>query len=111
MPYKRKYLNCRQCNQLLSGGGRNAFCIECRPEKIDYHRLVKFGVDRTMWDAMQFEQGGMCAMPSCTSEATSVDHDHKTGKVRGILCKKCNTGLHYIESDTFPRDAAEYLRG
>ncbi len=50
-------------------------------------------------------------MPSCTSEATSVDHDHKTGKVRGILCKKCNTGLHYIESDTFPRDAAEYLRG
>lgn len=40
----------------------------------------------------------------------SVDHDHRTGDVRGFLCKGCNLGLgHFGESPERLRDAATYL--
>ena len=40
---------------------------------------------------------GLCAV--CLEEpATHIDHDHKTGEVRGALCARCNKGLGYIES-------------
>lgn len=63
------------------------------------------------------EQGGKCAI--CQKEdihlnggyGPAVDHDHKTGKFRGILCNGCNTGLGSFKDD--PESlirAAEYLR-
>lgn len=39
-----------------------------------------------------------------------VDHDHKTGKIRGILCRKCNISLHYIEDNNLWKQAQNYLR-
>lgn len=39
-----------------------------------------------------------------------VEHDHKTGRVRGLACWKCNTGLrHYGDSAILLRQAADYL--
>jgi hypothetical protein len=43
------------------------------------------------------EQGGVCACCGSSNPFTkngfSTDHDHLSGKVRGVLCKHCNTGL------------------
>ena len=44
------------------------------------------------------DQGGMCLI--CQARrATQVDHDHKSGKVRGILCLHCNAGLGALKDD------------
>lgn len=41
-----------------------------------------------------------------------VDHDHSTGKIRGLLCQKCNQGIGYFyESIASLQNAIKYLSG
>ncbi len=61
-----------------------------------------FGITVEQFDDLLAAQGGRCAM--CGSETSTgryktlaVDHDHATGRVRGLLCFRCNTGLGYYE--------------
>lgn len=56
-------------------------------------------------------QSGLCA--SCGERpAEQVDHDHKTGRVRGILCDGCNGGIALSDEDIdLLKRAAAYLRG
>jgi hypothetical protein len=47
---------------------------------------------------LTYEQGGRCAI--CGEQVLDdpcLDHCHATGKVRGVLCRKCNIGLGYFE--------------
>ncbi len=60
-------------------------------------------------------QGSGCAICGSTTSrgcknSFHVDHDHKTGKVRGILCQTCNTGIGSLKDDTkILRLAIQYL--
>lgn len=59
-------------------------------------------------------QGGRCAicgMESCsTNRAFAVDHCHDTGKIRGLLCFHCNTGLgKFKDSPELIQSAHDYL--
>lgn len=69
-----------------------------------------------MYDEMLSSQGGVCKI--CGRPDTGrintrrlfVDHCHKTGRVRGILCYKCNTLIGHAQDDPERlRKAAEYL--
>jgi len=59
------------------------------------------------------EQNGVCWICGGKSgkKRLAVDHDHKTGEVRGLLCKRCNRMLGYYRdnAESFAR-AAAYLR-
>lgn len=74
-----------------------------------YHYRQKYGIGRDDFERMKAAQGGLC--PICRRrEATQVDHDHDTGKVRGILCLNCNAGIGALRDD--PRlvyEAVDYL--
>lgn len=58
-------------------------------------------------------QGGRCAI--CRRNAPKdrtwhLDHDHRTGHIRGVLCKTCNTGLgHFQDRVKYLRAAIQYL--
>ena len=63
----------------------------------------KYGMTLEEYNAMLSTQGGSCAICGVTENKVTgdrfskisfaVDHDHATGKVRGILCNQCNRAL------------------
>ena len=60
----------------------------------------KYGISLADYDAMVASQKGGCAVcggPPPSKRYFSVDHDHATGAVRGLLCQKCNTLVGYFE--------------
>jgi len=65
------------------------------------------------FQAMLLAQGGTCAICSASDwgkRGPMVDHDHLTGRVRGILCGRCNTALGMLkDSAGLLRSAIWYL--
>lgn len=59
-----------------------------------YHLKRKFGITTEQYDELLRNQSGRCALcpktPEDEGQALAVDHDHKTGEIRGILCRYCN---------------------
>lgn len=74
---------------------------------------VNYGITPADYDRMLAEQGGKCAIclePS-GEKHFSVDHCHTTGKVRSLLCRKCNTGLgSFRDSIPLLQAAIDYIQ-
>lgn len=67
-----------------------------RQQHADARLLAKYGLTREQFDALSETQKGLCAIcsgPSRGKKRLSVDHDHETLDIRGLLCDPCNTGL------------------
>jgi len=65
------------------------------------HLKNKYGITVDDYEKMFTEQNGVCKICQeiCKSgKSLAVDHCHETGKVRGLLCAKCNTNLGRIEA-------------
>ena len=83
------------------------------------HRLKeKYGVGLEAYDRLLEAQGGVCAICGQPETRTysgfpqlmSVDHNHLTGEIRGILCSNCNGALGLLKEDTeIMRKAIAYL--
>jgi RNase P subunit RPR2 len=73
----------------------------------------KYGISLAQFEAMLASQRHRCAICRTLlkgSRSAHVDHDHETGRVRGILCNNCNNGLgRFQDSPTALRRAARYL--
>jgi len=73
---------------------------KCRAEAPGGDRLRTFGLSPRRLVAMLEAQGYRC--PICGRElgpVFQVDHDHETGRVRGLLCGSCNHGLGCFRDD------------
>ena len=76
--------------------------------------LLKYGITLEDYNKMLSEQGGVCAICGKKEKGNkrlAVDHDHDTGKIRGLLCGNCNIGLgSYNDDPATLIKAASYLR-
>lgn len=78
-------------------------CIACsKAASARYHQqrkyLVRYGLTIEDFDRMMVEQDGKCALClRAVDYRLFVDHDHETGRVRGLLCSKCNGALGWYQ--------------
>lgn len=71
-----------------------------------------YGISLEGFNKILKTQGGVCAICKGppTKKGFMVDHDHKTGKVRGILCHHCNAALGALrDSQVIVASALDYL--
>jgi hypothetical protein len=81
-----------------------------RTKNASYRLRWLYGITQDQWDALLVEQGESCAICETKtpthSRGWSTDHDHKTGKVRGILCGHCNCMLGHARDKISTLEAA-----
>jgi hypothetical protein len=119
------FFRCRKCCQTKR---REMYCKD--PDKykeraLGYRRRLKeemvgrqrtrlYNLNQKDYDAMLEKQGGVCAICGDkeirVATRLCVDHDHATGRIRGLLCVRCNHGLgHFKDSVGRLSRAIEYL--
>jgi hypothetical protein len=95
------------------------YCQSCVRKKSHRNQIGKYGCSELEYEKLLKKQNGVCAI--CGSEnghyskyglkcKLAVDHDHKTGNIRGLLCNLCNRGLGlFKDSISSLQNAAHYL--
>lgn len=81
---------------------------------------VTFNITVADYDRMVSSQNNHCAACGCAPDSENsgckygileVDHDHQTGKIRGLLCGRCNRGLGQFQDSVIRLEqAVTYLR-
>lgn len=76
-----------------SSSGLSSYCLPCdRKAKMRSYWRRTYGLTQEDVVELKDGQGGLCAL--CRERpAIHVDHDHRTGRVRGVLCFQCNAAL------------------
>ena len=98
--YSREYYAAHRAQILAEHVGRDRKSL-----------LRKYGLSETTYSALLEKQRKRCAICHETFGLPNVDHDHKTGFVRGLLCSRCNIGLGALnDSLIIMRSAIRYLK-
>jgi hypothetical protein len=80
------------------------------PDHRDKKRVRRYGLTLEDYRALLARQGKACAICKKSVPRLCIDHCHATGKVRGLLCNKCNTGLGcYADDPKLTAAATAYL--
>jgi hypothetical protein len=95
---------------------KNKVYISERSRK--YKLRKKYKITENQVNKIREEQGNKCAICGVIESAVKmgggklcIDHNHKTGKVRGLLCGQCNSALgHFNESIEILNNAIEYIK-
>jgi hypothetical protein len=90
--------------------GVNAYCKECSRNSVV---KSKYGLSTAEYrELIQAQEGkcAICAGTCSTNQRLCVDHCHKTGAVRGLLCNNCNRAIGLLQDDpNLLQQAKDYL--
>lgn len=94
--------HCKECGSILNKAAkRNSI------DRWKKHIREKFNLSEEEYTKLLERQNGVCAICGQPENSTfkgsikrlAVDHDHETGRVRGLLCRRCNLGVGYFNDD------------
>lgn len=103
-----------QCKPCTSDSGRKDYQTHKR-RRTSAGLFRKYGITIDDYERMEMEQDYCCALcgePELIQDRKlAVDHDHDTGRVRGLLCFKCNTALGRVcDTESALDRLIEYIR-
>lgn len=103
------YLLRSKYRRFVTGSTPPPRCKACTSQRAHERRMVHtYGIDSEMYQKIFDYQNGVCFI--CLSKSVkrrlAVDHDHKTGEVRGLLCRRCNRDV----LGHFARDQVDVLQ-
>lgn len=106
---KNIYDNCEHCKtKYLKESYNQQWCKECVPDTKARSIMQRYDISHLEYlDMLNIYS----SCPICLRELVNpaIDHDHKTGKIRGLICHHCNTALYVIEDKAKLQRAMEYL--
>ena len=81
------------------------------PDYRDAERARRYGLSLADYRTLQKRQGHACAICRTVTRVLCIDHCHVTGRVRGLLCRSCNSALGlYADNPRLLRAALAYLQ-
>ncbi len=108
-----RYPSCKACNSVRR---KKVQSPQERKENRDMrNRLRRTGCSSELYIKFKIAQKNCCAIchqhRSLQKKELAADHCHKTGKIRGLLCNNCNTGLGmFKENAMLLENAANYIK-
>ena len=86
-----------------------------REKWIKYNRKsnlkMRYGLQQNEFLQISKKQKGKCLICKKKTKRLCIDHNHKTGKVRGLLCQNCNAALGMVDENVvILKDMIRYLK-
>lgn len=79
-------------------------------ERRIYQKVRAYQITKEEYLKMIKDSNGKCAICKLKVKELTVDHNHRTGKVRGVLCHKCNSAIGlFMENVKNLKSAIKYL--
>jgi len=119
--YKKGLRKCYKCKEIkkISEFGKNKnkstgygyLCRKCDFNKHSDGTIFPYDFDYdSVISKLIKDNGNVCFICNKKSEKLCLDHNHKTGKIRGLLCSKCNYGLGLFQDNIdFLKNSIKYL--
>ncbi len=118
MPTVQNVHGSKQNGMLVGSGkrktlGKRERTRRARRSKHNSHLKKTYGIDIDEYDKILAGQDGVCAIcrGGTSKRHFAVDHNHKTGQIRGLLCARCNRGLSvFMDRIDNLRAAVKYMK-
>ncbi len=103
---------CKDCHGIM---GRKNYHKNMNPNKRTklnlLNRLNRRGMNEEIYQKMIKDCNNKCYICKKEMETPHIDHCHKTNKVRGLLCKQCNSGLGQLTDNvSIMKSAIQYIK-
>ena len=100
--------SCEFCNvRYVPTSSKQRWCLTCVPDRKARQIMIRYRMSAPAYREFVRKYKGVCVL--CTNVAKCIDHSHRTGKVRGLLCVSCNTALNRVEIPGWTEKAHKYL--
>ena len=111
---------CNRCNELkdinefyknrCTKDGYRSVCKECEKLTDAVRYFNRCFLTYEEYCRVKEHQHNKCAICNKEAKRFDIDHDHKSGKVRGLLCRNCNTAIGMFHENTeFMKKSIDYL--